>query len=64
MADEKHSPAFLTHLAHTADTPPLKGDVANGKNLIYKEDFWIQDFDLDASTDATDSLGAIYADTV
>lgn len=29
-----------------------------------QEDFWIQDFDLDASTDATDSLGAIYADTI
>lgn len=27
-----------------------------------QEDFWIQDFDLDASTDATDTLGAIYAD--
>jgi hypothetical protein len=29
-----------------------------------QEDFWIQDFDLDASTDVTDTLGAIYADTV
>lgn len=27
-----------------------------------QEDFWIQDIDLDASTDATDTLGAIYAD--
>jgi hypothetical protein len=27
-----------------------------------QEDFWICDIDLDASTDATDTLGAIYAD--
>jgi hypothetical protein len=29
-----------------------------------QEDFWICDFDFDASTDASDSLGAIYADTL
>lgn len=29
-----------------------------------QEDFWICDIDFDASTDATDTLGAIYADTV
>lgn len=27
-----------------------------------QEDFWISDIDFDASTDATDTLGAIYAD--
>jgi hypothetical protein len=27
-----------------------------------QEDFWILDFDADASTDATDTLGYIYAD--
>jgi hypothetical protein len=29
-----------------------------------QEDFWICDIDFDASTDASDSLGAIYADTL
>jgi hypothetical protein len=29
-----------------------------------QEDFWICDIDFDASTDASDTLGAIYADTI
>ena len=29
-----------------------------------QEDFWISDIDFDASTDASDTLGAIYADTI
>ena len=29
-----------------------------------QEDFWVQDIDFSANTDATDTLGLIYADTL